>query len=231
MSGYRRYGYRRYGYGYRRRYYGRYRRYMSTARKANIAYRSTRKIVKRQEVKTREDSFSGTFLGGGIGSGIFSGFARVLRGTGEGQRIGISIAPTSLRLKIKLQADELGSPVSSNFSMLLRIIVLVWKGYGDPTISQILDSVQILSHKNEEYKYQSKILYDKVHRLDGQIQMKHLNITLKRALRRYPITYDDSQSSVAYRMNGLHIVCVSDPGPSVGRLTFDCTSRLCYKDS
>lgn len=231
MSGYRRYGYRRYGYGYRRRYYGGYRRYMSTARKANIAYRSTRKIVKRQEVKVHESSFFGQYLGGGVYSDVFSGFAKVGRGTGQDQRIGTTVSPTSLRLKIRLHADDTGSPISGNFSMLFRIIVFIWKGYGDPTISQLLESVAILSHKNSEYKYQSKVLYDKVHRLDSQIQMKHLNITLKRALRRYPINYDDNQSSTTYRLNGLHIAVISDPGATSGQLRFDCTSRLCYKDS
>lgn len=203
---------------------------MSTARKANIAYRSTRKIVKRQEVKTRESSFFGQYLGGGVYSDVFSGFAKVARGTGDGQRIGTQIIPTSLRLKISLRADDTGSPISGNFTMLFRIIVFIWKGDGDPGLSQILDSIALLSHKNDEYKYNSKILYDKVHKLDSQVQMKYFPITIKRALRKYPISYDDSSSSTQYRMNGLHLAVISDPGTTVGQIRFDCTARLCFKD-
>ena len=228
MSGYRRYGYRRYG--YRRRYYGRYRRYgMSTARKANIAYRSTRKIVKRQEVKSYESSFSRTFLGGGVDSVVFPQFGKVPRGVGEDDRLGSSIVPTSLRLKIRLEADDMGNPISGNFSMLLRIIVFIWKDAGDPTLSQLLESIALLSHKSDLYKYNSKILYDKVHRLDSQIQMKHFPITIKKALRRYPIRYDND-ASPDYMANGLHIGLICDPGPTAGQLRFDCVSRLCFKD-
>lgn len=203
---------------------------MSTARKANIAYRSTRKIVKRQEVKSYESSFSRTFLGGGIDSVVFPQFAKVPRGIGEDDRIGSSITPTSLRLKIRLEADDMGNPISGNFSMLLRIIVFVWKDAGDASLSQVLESIALLSHKSDLYKYNSKILYDKIHRLDGQILMKHVPITIKKALRRYPIRYDND-AATDYMKNGLHIGLICDPGTTVGRLRFDCVSRLCFKDS
>lgn len=220
MSLYNRYGYRRYGNG----------NGMSTARKADIAYKSTRKIVKRQEVKTHESAFTHTFLGGGIGSQVFSGFGKVPRGVGEDDRLGSSIVPTSLRLKIRLQADDMGNPISGNFTMLLRIIVFIWKDVGDPTLSQLLESIALLSHKSDLYKYNSKILYDKVHRLDSQIQMDYLDLVLKKEFYRYPIRYDND-ASPDYMANGLHIGLICDPGPTAGQLRFDCVSRLCFKDT
>lgn len=239
MSGYRRYSRSRYGYR-RRRYYGyRYRRYgMSTARKANIAYRSTRKMVKRQEVKTHE-IVSNNFA---INSSLvnFNTIAKVPQGNTEDSRIGNSISPTSLRIKLFLHArlQTTLDPVSTPFTKLFRIIIAVWKGEGDPSLGDILDTTDspnlIVAPKNDQYKYNSKILYDKVHKIDHQIQMKTVPITIKRSLRRYPVTLQGATSPVTYRMNGYHMWIIPDSIqtlPSNVQINGHMASRLVFKDN
>lgn len=229
MSGYRRYKSR---YGYRRRkYYGYNRRYMSTARKANIAYKSTRKMVKREEIKNyiRED------LSSTISTG-FMNLAAIARGTGDRERIGNTITPTSLRIKLLLRGeDALYAPIAGNWTQLFRILVVVWKGQGSPTLGDILENTNagslLTTQKSIDDKYNSKILYDKVHRLDSQMQSKYVKITIKKGLRRYPITYNDGSGSTAFKTNGLGMFILSPAQQSVtGNFYYTLNSKLCYKD-
>lgn len=233
-NNYRRYGYRRYGYNRYR--YNRYPR--STYRKANSAYYSTRRMISNQEVKSM---FLDSTFSPGTSINDISGICNILQGTGVDERVGRVIVPTSLRIKLQYQWDDLTVASAIEF----RIIIGYWKPgfiYSSTTnhsplidlaLNDVMEDSSIVSSKNRDNKYDSIFLYDKVHKFGIESLTKYIEITLKKKLRKHKIVFNDGIEDGIQEVtnNGLFMIVMGAPTVPSGSIRLIRTIQLNYKDT
>lgn len=162
---------------YRRRPARRYRRYRRSA--ASKALYLARK-ANRSELKYHTVAVNSPMP---FTSGQFRvSLSNVIQGTGQNQRIGLSITPTSINVQMLMKLNDLG-----DLPHTVRVILFLWRaenytvGTGNPPDQDYLQEPTVTSYKNEQQRFMSKTLYDRAFSLspNGTRQMR---ISIKRKL-------------------------------------------------
>lgn len=113
------------------------------------------------------------------GNRYWNSLAVIDNGTGAGQRVGLSITPTSINLSILMELDPIGA-----MSHSVRVILFYWKteSYNPSTDGDYLQTVDVLSYKDETKRFLSKTVYDRTFSLspNGTRQMR---VSIKRKLK------------------------------------------------
>ena len=110
---------------------------------------------------------------------FFKTLSNVGQGTGQTERIGLSITATSINVQMLMKLDDLGE-----LPHTVRVVLFLWRSEQyDVTINDpdYLQSSSVLAYKNEDIRFQSKTLYDRSFSLspNGTRQMR---ISIKRKL-------------------------------------------------
>lgn len=164
-------------------------------------------------------------------------------GAGQGGRIGDDIKPTSLDVKILLNANT-STVTHSHWPQMVRVMAIRCNGDFDPTsapANPILGNdyfsptskSNVQAWKSHSNNFDFKILYDHVFRMVGSgsdMQSKYITFTLKDDLR--PISFDNSTSVVT--ANRLCVILFSDNtihnGGPVSNPGYYITWKLNYSD-
>lgn len=205
---------------YRRGYRSRRRkRFMGKKSAKSVAYRAlklAKKVNKREELKMVETA--GTIVGPDS-SGAIQNLSVVSQGNNNQNRQGDVISPTSLKLRLTASIH------ASATATQLRVILFKSKTTAITTVTQIINTAAINAFKAEDYRYISKILYDKVFQLDSVNRPEmflHKYIKLG-GIMGYP------GSTTTPNRNGVSILLISDEAANVPLVAY--TSRLHFKDA
>lgn len=201
----------------RRTYRRRYTRKTSTASKVNKALYLAKKAQSQKELKWHQVTTGASNVNV---DGSLVSLSSVAQGDANNMRDGNVIYPTSVKLRLTLDKS------SADAVTRMRIIIFRWISETPEQIIDVLDSVSLTAFKSDSFRYQSQILYDKVHTLsEGQVPEKFVTVSCKlRGL----IAFADG-AAVPNR-NGIWMIFLSDSAVATSA-TLRYTSRLYFKDA
>lgn len=183
----------------------------ATASMAKKAYYLAKKAQNQKELKFHQiQDLSNTVTS----SGEIVALSNVSQGDTNNDREGNVIYPTSIRVKMEINAS----------SGLSRVILFQWLNDGNPVVSDILDAPSVLDFKSDGHRYESRILFDRTvaSNINGQ-QMFKFDITKKlKGL----IAYNET-TTVPVK-NGIYFCLITD---NLSGHSYKYTTRLYYKDS
>lgn len=197
----------------RRRVYRRRRSQQSLAKKA---YRLAKKAYKLPELKYNSLSYSPTSV---LNVGSINELSTVGTGVTDNNRVGNMVKPTSVKYRCSLKLN------ASATDTLVRMIVFRWISEAPAAPTDILQTVNITSFKNQDNRYQSQILKDVTFRLSTAEKPE---IFIKGSIRtKFPVMYPDG-SSVSNK-NAIYVLFTSDE--LVNTPTIAWESRMYFRDS
>lgn len=183
---------------------------------AKKAYVLAKKAYKMPELKYA--TITGT-LTAPTTTGTMQCISLVSQGNTNNTRIGDTIHPTSvnLRMKMNLNASATASQV--------RVIVFRWISESPNTgsVTDILGSSTITSYKADDTRYQSEFLMDRVFSLNTDRPEIYLQRKIK--LNKYMSFAEASATPIR---NGVYIAILSDEATNAPAL--DYQTRLFYRD-
>lgn len=202
----------------RRRPMRRFRRRGRRSTKA-VAYKAlklAKKANKLPELKQNEITWSATSVSS---SGTMEELSVVAAGTGNNQKVGDRINPTSLRFRGTMNIH------ASATSSLVRLIIFRWNsGLFTTTVGDILVAGTIKSFKSQDKRFESEILYDRVFKLNS-VERPELFFQGKLKLKK-PIAYAGGAS--AANRNSIGYLILSDEATNTP--TVDISSRMWFRD-
>lgn len=205
-------------YGYRRSsqrrkpYRKRFNKNQSLAKKA---YSLAKKAYKAPELKYKALSNAPASV---LGTGSVTQLDTIQQGLTNNNRIGDRVLAKSLhyRMELKLHASATDT--------LVRCIVFRWISEQPASAGDVLESVTIGSFKDEDQRYSSQILMDRVYRL-STAEKPELFVSGKIKINKH-ITYPEGSSTS--NRNALYVLFVSDEAVNTPSITFN--TRLFYID-
>lgn len=201
--------------GYSKRKMYRKRRYNNTDATARKALYLARKAQNQKELKYHSVlNLSNTVTS----SGEIVALSGLTQGDTNNERDGNVIYPTSVALRLNMISV-------STVRTKCRVIIFKWLEGTTPSVSDILDTVDVVSFKSDGHRFESKILYDRTIVLDNiLLQEKFIQ---KRIKLDGLIAYNET-SSVPSK-NGIYMLLMSDQGANFP--TFSYETRLYFKDA
>lgn len=156
----------------------------------------------------------------------------VAQGVAQGQRVGDMLRPTNLTVKYNLYWHNNAATTDGN---TVRVLLVKWKNVGNPTLSNILQSVTQYNVVNSAYHWIDQhdddytVLYDKRHSCNYSQQTAHGEIRVNpRSLS--PINFDPAGGS-GNGVNKIYMyMCSDDSGIVSGYPTGSYYARLQYVD-
>lgn len=207
--------YKTYKKNYRRKRYVRKRRSAYSMAKKSLYL--AKKAQGQKELKHTNHSFSDTVSM----TGTIVSLSTTTEGDGNNAREGNVIYPTSSRIRMNMEMDV------DAVNTLVRVIVFKWLvGGTTPIITDILQTNSINSFKSEANRFNSKILYDRVHQLNiGATTKKMVNINNK--FRNYLMAFPEATAQA--NKNAIYILMLSDETVDLPTVSFQ--QRLYFKDA
>lgn len=182
---------------------------------ASKAYSLAKKAYKAPELKYIKTT-------GSVTSPSTSGGVQELsvcsQGSTNNDRIGDSISPTSVAIRLKASLNATASETQ------IRILLYRWKLGTSTGVTDVLESSSPVSFKSEDKRFQSEILYDRVFQLDA-VRSQEMFVSFKRQLK-HRISY--AESATAANTNGIYIAILSDESTNTPGLSY--RARLFYRD-
>lgn len=200
----------------------RYKRSYRTKRRGKstkaVAYQAlslAKKQARQVELKNVETAISTAISS----TGYVTSLAAVSQGDGNNDRTGDKINPTRLHVRGKLNLN------ASATSSLVRLIVYSYKSGTSTAVTDILPaSPTVEDFKSDAKRYASKILYDKVLRInDVSMPEKYFQFSCK--LPSY-IAYNGGTTTPT--VNGVYMLLLSDESTNTPTPSINC--RLHFKD-
>lgn len=153
-------------------------------------------------------------------SGSITELSATTQGDTNNTRNGDTIYPTSLALRMKMNIN------ASADSTQVRVIIFRWISEAPSGVGNILESTSITSFKDQNERFQSQFLYDRVFNLNS-VNKPELFFS-KRIKLTKPISYSEAAPGVANR-NGIWILIISDEAVNTPTLAYN--TRLYFKDA
>lgn len=224
-----------YPYGKRQRYYGRRRyprrRYQrrnaggSAWSTASRALSLATKVA--SMVNSEEKIIDATLSNYNIpNSGSLVVLNQCSQGDTDTTRDGDSIKMKNHNMRISLSMNPTGTTAR------IRLIVFMWKNASSaPVVTSILEAADVLSPKNQDLKYQSKILHDKVFQLDSSSDYSaycDFFTDFKGPLGKYShVQYNAASGTI--NTNGMYILMLSDQATLTPAISY--YSRVQFYDN
>lgn len=207
--------YKNYKKNYRRKRY--YRKRRSAYSLAKKSLYMAKKAQGQKELKHSNHSFSSTVSQ----TGTIVSLSTVQEGDTNNSRDGNVIYPTSSRIRMNMEMDV------DAINTLVRVIVFKWLiGGTTPVVTDIIQTASINSFKSELNRFNSQILYDRVHQLNiGATTKKMVNINNK--FRNYLMAFPEATAQA--NKNAIYILLLSDESVDLPTVSFQ--QRLYYKDA
>lgn len=183
---------------------------------ASKAYTLAKKAYRAPELKFAPITITTT----PTSTGFINILSSITQGDSNNERIGDTILAKSLHYKATLLLN------ASATASLVRVIFFKWRSEAPAGVTDVLLTAAITSFKSQDLRFQSKILSDRVYKLNDASQPEIFfkgKIMLKDLLISFP------EASATSNMNGIHMLILSDE--ATNSPVFRMQTRLYYVDS
>ena len=189
----------------------------STARKADQALQLAKKAFRSEELKEANYSLTAYAINS---TGILLPIVQITRGTTNNEYIGNRILPTSVQWRFKLNQSV------AAVSTQVRVMIVQWTSLIPATtaVTNVLATASLVSFKSDDFRYNSRVLYDKVYSLNTDRPETFTKGKLK--LKDY-MSFNETLNNPT--RNGLYLLLLSDE--AVNTPSLDFTSKVFYRDA